>query len=82
MLPPHYNLLSSGSQDPGEAAVVVVFSLGVDGDSISCALGQERVEIVHDVVDHEACRAGVEVFRVAGEDAPNGAIELRSVPDA
>ncbi len=73
---PEFDAVAFGVGDPGEAAVVRVFALGVDGDVGGGQLGEERVEVVDAVVDHGLLRASfvalAEVGGVFGEEGPSG----------
>jgi hypothetical protein len=57
--------------DPGEAAVIVVLAFGVDFDSFFAERGEQRVQVVHQLVDHEPRPARIEIFRVFFEERPD-----------
>src|SRR3981189_719735 len=73
---PEFDAVAFGIGDPGEAAVVEVFAVGVDGDACGGELGEEGVEVVDTVVDHGLLGAAfvalAEVGGVFGEEGPDG----------
>jgi hypothetical protein len=73
---PEFYAVAFGVGDPGEAAVVGVFALRVDGDACGGELGEEGFEVVDAVVDHGLLGAVfvalAEVGGVFGEEGPDG----------
>jgi hypothetical protein len=73
---PEFDAVAFGVGDPGEAAVVVVFAVGIDGYARGGELGEEPVEVVDAVVDHGLLGAAfvalAEVGGVFGEEGPGG----------
>src|SRR5579871_60872 len=67
---PQFDLVAIRVIHPGEPAVVSLFALWVDARAICRQLCQNRVQIVHDVVDHEGRGAGIEVGGCAGKHIP------------
>jgi len=73
---PEFDAVAFGVGDPGEAAVVGVLAVGVDGDVGGGELGEEGVEVVDAVVDHGLLGAFfvalAEVGCVFGKEGPCG----------
>src|SRR5712692_784334 len=69
---PQLNAIAVGIHDPGEAAVIVIFAVGIDFHAFFLQHLQQRVQVIHAIVDHELGSAGIEVFRLPGKNGPHG----------
>src|SRR5690349_9391328 len=69
---PELDLVVVGIEDPGELAVLVRLGPLEDLDAGRAQLGEELVEVVDPVVDHEARLARAEPVAVRARDVPRG----------
>src|SRR5580704_2897104 len=69
---PQFDTISFGIGDPAELAVFVGLHLLVDIDALFAQGLQQRLEIIHTEVDHEAPVRRLEVLRAFREDRPDG----------
>src|SRR3974390_2482129 len=68
---PQFDFVAVRIVYPGEAAVALVSALRVDLDAFFRQAVEQCIEVVDDVVQHERGWAGLEVFGVGGENAPD-----------
>src|SRR5271165_377819 len=50
---PQLDLVAFRIDDPSEAAVVVVLALGIDGHAFSAQRLEQRIQIVHAIIQHQ-----------------------------
>src|SRR5580658_6165212 len=71
---PQLDLIAIGIIDPCETAVIMILSLRIETNALRGQLRENRVQIVHDVVDHEGGGAGIEVIRFPREHTPDSEV--------
>src|SRR6059058_3933777 len=73
---PQLDAIAFRVHDPGEAAVIGVFTLGIDPDACLAKRAQQRVQVGDAVIDHESRAAGAEVAGVFGKCRPGSSALL------
>src|SRR5215471_20302046 len=68
---PELNLIPVRVIDPGKATVGFIHSFGVNLYSFLFQAVEQSIQIVHDVVDHERCVAGIEIVRGGRKNSPH-----------
>src|SRR4029078_3432150 len=68
---PQFDLVAIGGVNPHEGTVTFILAFWIDVDAFFRQALEQCVQVVDDVVHHERGWAGLEVSRVAREDAPD-----------
>src|SRR5947209_4697447 len=69
---PEFDAVAFGVGDPGELSELSILAARVDAHALRGQPREDRVEVVHAVVEHERRRARIEVVRVLVEQRPDG----------